>query len=767
MSKKFDPALFLAFLIPVFAATPFIQHAGIPNTADGVIHILRQVDFDGALRDGALVPRWGADLYAGFGYPLYEFAPPLLAYGIELFHLFGLAMDDALKVCIVITFELYSVGMFLFMRPKVGSHGALIAAALNTYAPLRLREALVTGGNYPQFLAMSLFPLILWSFDRLIHTRARRYLIVGTLGYAALLLSHIFHALIFTPVLIGYIVLQLLLTRASRSTWLIVCSAGALALLLSAFFWLPTIGERSLTHTAAEQYIASSDFHQRFLTWARLLAPPALLDPREANADVPLALGWAQLAVAALGIVAVGWRVQRARDWRTLLEPAFFAAVLMAAVFLQLPDSARAWESVSLLPVAEFPWRFMGLSAFALAALGGYASVKCQVSSVKKNTANSNPLLSPITRHLSSVQLVAWVILLASVISVFPYTFAPRGWVALGTPTAAMVLAYEQDTSAYGLTTINEYLPQTVKHVPTDMPAPISQAKIDLPAALIQSAQWSPHGERDMLRLAQDTRVRFHQFNYPGWQVFVDGQSAPIITADDGTLNVDVAAGEHRVETRFTSTPLRTASEGMSVVGWLVVGWLMVEPLVRRRTTQPAASIMPHDSFSRTEFVVLLALLGSLLCVKVAVLDPLGVLTAARPLQVLATFGGELELLDAQADESSITRGAALHARFYWRATQPLGNDYHVFAQLFAEDGHAVAGSDKQHPGDPVVQGESPTSQLSPDKYLRDEHRIDVPNTVSAGRYDLRVGWYDPQTGKRLKLPNGETTVRLMTIDVR
>src|SRR5436309_1128993 len=113
MSKKFDPALFLALLIPVFAIVPFAQHAGIPNTADGVIHVLRQVDFDRALRDGALVPRWGADLYGGFGYPLYEFAPPLLAYGIALFHLVGLTVADALKVCVVITFELYSVGMFL------------------------------------------------------------------------------------------------------------------------------------------------------------------------------------------------------------------------------------------------------------------------------------------------------------------------------------------------------------------------------------------------------------------------------------------------------------------------------------------------------------------------------------------------------------------------------------------------------------------------------------------------------------------------------
>ncbi|MEP7198499.1 MAG: hypothetical protein ABI874_01665, partial [Chloroflexota bacterium] len=170
MSKKLDPALLLAFLLPIFAVAPFVQNAGIPNVADGVIHLLRQVDFDRAFRSGALVPRWGADLYLGFGYPLYNFAPPLLAYLVEAFHLAGMAMDDALKLVVVLTLELYSVGMFLFMRPKVGELGALAAAALNVYAPLRMREALVTGGNYPQFLAMALFPLILWAFDGVIGT---------------------------------------------------------------------------------------------------------------------------------------------------------------------------------------------------------------------------------------------------------------------------------------------------------------------------------------------------------------------------------------------------------------------------------------------------------------------------------------------------------------------------------------------------------------------------------------------------------------------
>ena len=56
MPHKFDYPLLLALLIPSFAMLPFIQHNGMPNVADGLIHLLRQVDFDRALRDGALLP---------------------------------------------------------------------------------------------------------------------------------------------------------------------------------------------------------------------------------------------------------------------------------------------------------------------------------------------------------------------------------------------------------------------------------------------------------------------------------------------------------------------------------------------------------------------------------------------------------------------------------------------------------------------------------------------------------------------------------------
>jgi len=65
------------------------------------------------------------------------------------------------------------------------------------------------------------------------------------------------------------------------------------------------------------------------------------------------------------------------------------------------------------------------------------------------------------------------------------------------------------------------------------------------------------------------------------------------------------------------------------------------------------------------------------------------------------------------------------------------------------------------------VQGETPTSQIADGKYLRDEHAIRVPADIAPGRYELRVGLYDPRNGQRLRLPDGETLFDAGTVDVR
>ena len=106
------------------------------------------------------------------------------------------------------------------------------------------------------------------------------------------------------------------------------------------------------------------------------------LDSRAANPYVPLTLGVITLLLAGLGLIAAlrflieFFRFKRSvlkitqPVNRSLLKPLliiFFALIAAASTFMTLPSSQPVWELVTILQVAEFPWRMLGLANLGLA----------------------------------------------------------------------------------------------------------------------------------------------------------------------------------------------------------------------------------------------------------------------------------------------------------------------------------------------------------------------------------------------------------------
>jgi uncharacterized membrane protein len=179
VANHIDYGLLLTLLLPLFAVMPLLTHAGLPNTADGPVHLMRQVELNEAWKQGNFYPRWGTDLALGHGMPIFSYAPPLLYQLTQIFHLSGLPLDASMKAVLVADFLLYSLGMFLFTRRIFGTGPALLAAAVYVYAPYRLREAYIQG-NYGQFSGLAFYPLIFWAFHGLILDGRPRYLIAAS-----------------------------------------------------------------------------------------------------------------------------------------------------------------------------------------------------------------------------------------------------------------------------------------------------------------------------------------------------------------------------------------------------------------------------------------------------------------------------------------------------------------------------------------------------------------------------------------------------------
>jgi len=115
LAKRIDPGLGLACLLTLFAFYPLLQ-PGLPNTADGAVHLYRAVELYRCWQDGVYYPRWAPDLFLGYGYPLFNFIAPLVYHLAATLHVLGLSFESAIKAIQVGTFLLYGLGMYVFAK---------------------------------------------------------------------------------------------------------------------------------------------------------------------------------------------------------------------------------------------------------------------------------------------------------------------------------------------------------------------------------------------------------------------------------------------------------------------------------------------------------------------------------------------------------------------------------------------------------------------------------------------------------------------------
>lgn len=91
-------------------------------------HITRLYLLDQAIRQGNLYPRWVDSLGFNFGYPLFNFYPPLIYYVAEAFHLMGFNLLWSLKLMIVTGTILSSVGIYLLGKRFFDKKTGLLAS---------------------------------------------------------------------------------------------------------------------------------------------------------------------------------------------------------------------------------------------------------------------------------------------------------------------------------------------------------------------------------------------------------------------------------------------------------------------------------------------------------------------------------------------------------------------------------------------------------------------------------------------------------------
>lgn len=229
MLRRFIPYLIIIFLVlPLF--WPLLQ-PGFFVTDDGDWMIIRLSAFHETLKTGQFPVRFLERLNHGYGYPVTNFLYPLPFYLGEAIHLLGFNFVDSIKILFIASIVLGAIFMYLY--------AGLIAAIIYTYFPYRLFD-IYKRGSLGEAIAFIFPPLIFYLIDK-------KKTVPAAIATAALITSHNVIAFIFLPVIILY----------SRNFKLIF-----LALILSAWFWLPALYDLQYTRAATVQV---ADFSKYFL----------------------------------------------------------------------------------------------------------------------------------------------------------------------------------------------------------------------------------------------------------------------------------------------------------------------------------------------------------------------------------------------------------------------------------------------------------------------------------------------------------------------
>ncbi len=99
---------------------------------------------------------------------------------------------------------------------------------------------------------------------------------------------------------------------------------------------------------------------------------------------------------------------------------------------------------------------------------------------------------------------------------------------------------------------------------------------------------------------------------------------------------------------------------------------------------------------------------------------------------------------------------APLRVSLWWRANRDISHKYTVFLHLLTSDGQFVVGYDA-----PPWNGYRPTDGWRTGEVVEDRKGVIVPEGLPDGTYILEVGLYDPATGQRVRLENGDDAVRV------
>jgi len=509
------------------------------------LQVSRLYQMDLCWRDGQIPCRWVPDMGFGYGYPLFNYYPPLPYYVGEIFHLLGFSYINAIKILFILGLVFSGIFAYLLGKELWGKYGGWVVAAFYLYAPYHAVDVYVRGA-LNEFWGLAFFPAVFWAVLKVIKEGKNLFVAILAFFYGLLLLSHNLMAFFITPALIVWGIFLVWYFKQSWKILLKIALGGIWGAGLAAFFALPVIFERKFVHIET-MFIGYFNYLAHFATVKQLFFSrfwgygPSVWGPED---GMPFLIGQLHWVVALISLLIFIWLLVRYKRKEILLIGLIFVFFLGYA-FLAHQRSTFIWQKIPILASMQFPWRFVGPSSFFATILAG------SIFLLIKNKKWAGVLV---------------MLMIAGVITFNFSFFRPEKILRI---TDQEKLFSAKGWSKLQTDAIFDYLPIYAPQ-PPGSPAPGKPFFIRGEGGEIKNFRKGTNWQKFEANVEGESIIKLPLYDFPGWQVLANGQPVEINHQNElGLIAFRLGAGSYQVEVKLKNTPVRQTANLISLVAWL------------------------------------------------------------------------------------------------------------------------------------------------------------------------------------------------------
>lgn len=528
------------FALSIFAILPLL-HSGFFNIHDDT-QVQRVFEMKSALLAGMFPVRWVPDLGYGYGYPIFNFYAPLPYYVGGFLSLLGLNALLATKIMILIGVIGAAFTMYILAKEFWGKIGGVFSSLLYLYAPYHGLNAYIRG-DIGEVYSYFFIPLIFYGIWKFYKTQKFAYLMIGSLGYGAVIISHNLSGLMISPFVL--LTALILIIKKRNLALLLIPIMG---ILLSAFYSLPAFLEINYTNVVST-IGGKADFHNHFVCIRQLWDSPWMYGGSIPGCvdGLSFRLGKLHILFAPIAILSSIIFIKKEKEKLFILLASIIA--LLFSIFLMIGQSKIIWEAIPFMNFFQYPWRFLLIASFFSSFVAGSI-----IYSLSKFQKINNKFIS----------FGVYLVLLVSPVVLYSKLFSPQKYLLKTSEDYTNALSLNWTTSKIS----DEYMPKGFE-TPKNL-SKISTAKIEGKAIQVRNIEKNTKKLSAQIETSKPTNVTIHIPYFPAWKYYLNGKKVDATEISTG-VSINIPQGSSQIDARFEQTNIEKISNLLSISGILIL----------------------------------------------------------------------------------------------------------------------------------------------------------------------------------------------------